>query len=486
MHQTNRLPRLVPEQLGIRSSAIAAWVEGVERSGQELHSFMLLRKGAVAAEGWWAPYEPEQAHMAFSLSKSFTSTAVGMAIEEGLLALDDRVLSFFSEKIDEAVEQRYSTLTVRHLLTMSSGHGEDPKKIMLAAEDGDWVQAFLHTEPIVEPGVRFLYSSGVSYMLSAIMQTVTGQTLLDYLEPRLFQPLGIERPYWESCPMGRNAGGWGLRLKTEDIAKFGQLYLQRGRWKGVQLVPEAWVAEATAKQISNENGGPPDWSEGYGYQFWRCRHGAYRGDGAFGQYCIVLPEQEVVLAATGGLTDMQVIVDLVWEHLLPTLQKGTTDETIDLQLVEKERNRWSKLALPLPLAAGSSLPVEAKLAALYKFEDNPLGWTEFSLTPILSDASISAIVCWKDMLGEHHIHCGSEGWIRGMASLQGEIRPIAAFGLWRENDTYEMTLYRTDAPYKDTFKFYFSGDRVIVDIERNIDFGPGPYTIRMNGYAVNC
>src|SRR5207244_5422812 len=159
--------------------------------------------------------------------------------------------------------------------------------------------------------------------LSAIVQKVTGMTVLDYLKPRLFEPLGIEHPTWEASPQGITAGGYGLSIRTEDIARFGQLYLQKGKWQEKQLVPESWVEAATARQTSNGSNPKSDWDQGYGYQFWRCRNGAYRGDGAFGQYCIVMPEQDAVIVITSGLRDMQAVLNLVWETLLPGMSKKT-------------------------------------------------------------------------------------------------------------------------------------------------------------------
>jgi CubicO group peptidase (beta-lactamase class C family) len=166
-----------------------------------------------------------------------------------------------------------------------------------------------------------------TYMCSAIVQKVTGQTVLDYLTPRLFQPLGIDKPKWDASPEGISCGGWGLYLRTEDVAKFGQLYLQKGKWQGKQLVPEKWVAEATKYQVPNKDapsgrGNKPDWQQGYGYQFWQCQHGAYRGDGANGQLCIVMPDQDAVLAITADTGNMQNEVNVVWDTLLPAFQQN--------------------------------------------------------------------------------------------------------------------------------------------------------------------
>ena len=266
-----------------------------------MHSFMLLRHGHVVAEGWWSPYDAEAPHSLYSLSKSFTSTAVGLAIAEGKLSLDDEVLKFFPEDAPAEPSNNLKAMRVSDLLRMSTGQQTEPPR----TPDQPWTKTFLAHPVPFKPGTHFLYNTSATYMLSAIVQKATGQTVLDYLRPRLFEPLGIEHPTWETSPQGISAGGYGLSIRTEDIARFGQLYLQKGKWQGKQLVPEAWVEAATSRQTSNGSNPNSDWDQGYGYQFWRCRHGAYRGDGAFGQYCIVLPEQDAVIAITSGVKDMQ-------------------------------------------------------------------------------------------------------------------------------------------------------------------------------------
>ncbi|HEX2999328.1 MAG TPA: serine hydrolase, partial [Armatimonadota bacterium] len=311
------LPRISPEAAGIAPEAILAFIDAVEQRVGGLHGFMLLRHGSVAAEGWWNPYAPQLPHMLYSLSKSFTSTAVGFAVAEGRLTVEDRVISFFPDKLPSKVDDNLAAMRVKDLLTMNTGHDQDATGATASAADGDWVRAFLSLPVEHTPGSKFVYNSAATYMLSAIVQKLTGMPIVEYLKPRLFDPLGIEGQSWDTCPRGINTGGWGLRLKTEDIARFGQCYLQKGKWGDRQLVPAAWVAEATRKQVDNNNGGPNDWIQGYGYQFWRCRHNAYRGDGAFGQYCVVMPDQDAVLAINSGVGDMQAVLDAVWDCLLP-------------------------------------------------------------------------------------------------------------------------------------------------------------------------
>ena len=296
-----------------------SFVEAADRNIDAMNSFMLLRHGHVVAEGWWSPYHAEAPHSLYSLSKSFTSTAVGLAISEGKLSLDDEVLKFFPEDAPPKPSNNLKAMRVSDLLRMSTGHQSEPPR----TPDQPWTKTFLAHPVPFKPGTHFLYNTSATYMLSAIVQKVTGMTVLDYLRPRLFEPLGIERPTWETSPQGITAGGFGLSIRTEDIARFGQLYLQRGKWQGKQLVPEAWIEAATARQTSNGSNPKSDWDQGYGYQFWRCRHGAYRGDGAFGQYCVVLPEQDAVIVITSGVKDMQSVLNLVWDKLLPAMKPSS-------------------------------------------------------------------------------------------------------------------------------------------------------------------
>jgi CubicO group peptidase (beta-lactamase class C family) len=311
------LPRSAPEAQGVSSAAVQAFVEAVDTKVDTMHSFILLRHGKVVAEGWWAPESAEKPHVMYSLSKSFTSTAVGLAAAEGKLSIDDPVLKYFPEDAPAEPSEKLKAMRVKDLLTMSCGHQTEPK----FKKEEPWIKTFLSHPVEHAPGTHFLYNSAGTYTCSAIVQKVTGSTVVDYLKPRLFEPLGIEGAQWTASPQGISAGGWGLFLRTEDIAKFGQLYLQKGQWNGKQLVPAAWVDQATSKQVSNGTDPARDWTQGYGFQFWRCRHNAYRGDGAFGQFCVVLPEQDAVVAITADTKDMQAELNLVWDHLLPAFQK---------------------------------------------------------------------------------------------------------------------------------------------------------------------
>jgi len=315
------LPRSTPEAQGISSEAILQFVHAADKINT-LHSFMLVRHGYVIANAWWKPEAPNKPHVLWSLSKSFNSTAIGLAIAEGKLSLNDHVLKFFPADAPPDPSDNLKALTVRDLLTMTSGQATEPK----AGKDGPTVKEFLAHPFDYEPGTHFLYNTMGAYTLSAIVTKVTGQTTLDYLKPRLFEPLGIKNPRWDSSGEGYSLGGYGLYLCTEDIAKFGQLYLQKGKWNGRQIIPEYWVDEATRKQVPNDGEGHSkigiDWRQGYGFQFWRCTHNAFRGDGAHGQLCIVIPDKDTVIAITADTGNFAGEMDAIWTQLYPALQPG--------------------------------------------------------------------------------------------------------------------------------------------------------------------
>ena len=227
------------------SSAILAFVEEAEQKIDALHSLMIVRHGRVVAEGWWAPYAATEPHQMYSLSKSFTSTAVGLAVAEGRLTVDDPVLSFFPDLAPAEPSANLQAMRVRDLLTMSTGHHDEDVRDFPYQSDENVVKLFLARPVSHKPGTFFFYNTPASYMLSAIVQKVTGQSVLDYLGPRLFEPLGIVDPTWDASKQGVSLGGFGLSVRTEDIARFGQLYLQRGEWQGKPLAPGGWVDTAT-------------------------------------------------------------------------------------------------------------------------------------------------------------------------------------------------------------------------------------------------
>jgi len=321
------LPRSTPENEMVIPENFDVYLKAVAESKQELHSLMVLRHGKVVYEKWFGENGPRKNHPLWSVSKTFTATAIGFAVAEKRLTVNDKVISYFREELPKEVAPYLADLEIRDLLTMSVGHEKDPTND-IRKENASWEELFLATPIKFEPGTKFVYNSLATYMLSAIIQRVTGEKVLDYLYPRLFRPLGITGAVWESSPTGVNCGGWGLHVKTEDMAKLGQFFLQKGKWNGEQLLPEIWFEEATRAHITQppvwfpKNGNPKnsDWVQGYGFQMWRCRHNAYRADGANGQFIIVLPDQDAVVVTTANIQDMQAEINLIWKHLLPAFK----------------------------------------------------------------------------------------------------------------------------------------------------------------------
>lgn len=329
---TKALPRSDPEKEKINPKAIAEYLQAVKSNTQDLHSLMILRNGKVVSEQWLGDNKANKSHAMYSVSKAFTATAIGFAVQDGLLDVSDKVISFFPDKLPNEISSNLQELEIRHLLTMTVGHDVDPTSVLREASDLDWVEAFLAFPVEHKPGNQFVYNSLATYMLSAILTKVTGERLLDYLQPRLFRPLGIVGATWGKSPQGIHLGGWGLEVKTEDMAKLGQFYLQRGKWNGKQILSESWFEEATASLVPSLPAGAKredlkmeakdsDWLQGYGYQLWTSRHNSYRADGANGQFILILPEKNAVIVTTADISNMQAELNLIWEHLLPAFEE---------------------------------------------------------------------------------------------------------------------------------------------------------------------
>ncbi|MBW4837760.1 MAG: beta-lactamase family protein [Paenibacillaceae bacterium] len=477
VHTEKSLPRQSLKELGISARNVIDFLTYLKAHSIELHSLMLVRHGQVAAEGWWAPYGPDLPHMLFSLSKSFTSTAIGMAVQEGKLSVDDPVVSFFPKDAPEVISPNLAAMQIKHLLMMGTGHAFDTMDPLARAKDGNWVKAFLEQPVEHQPGSSFLYNTGATYMLSAILQKVTGETLLQYLQPRLFEPLGIVNPTWESCPRGVNTGGFGLKVTTEDIAKFGQLYLQKGLWGGQRLVEESWINAATSKQISNGDGGDSDWAQGYGYQFWRCRHGVYRGDGAFGQFCIVLPEHEAVLAMTSGTNDLQGVLNGVWEHLLQAFDEEKGNLTEEDVAAEKElQHILEGLYIEPPrIEANSVREAEFGNGKNCLLEPNDLD-LQSTRIEIHGDTAVLEI---HDKRGEHLVELGRQAWRLGRTTLFEEEEQIAASFTWKSPETLLLSIQRIETPFRLGFEIELLEDGIEILNTVNVSFGePTPAPIR--------
>ncbi|CAN5507090.1 hypothetical protein BH23BAC1_BH23BAC1_24460 [soil metagenome] len=470
--QIDPLPKATPEELGISSEGIHDLITAWENEIEAVHSFMLLRNGKVVAEGWWKPYKKEDPHVLFSLSKSFTSAAIGIAENEGLLSVDE-VVSFFPDDLPENPSDYLKAMRVKDLLTMSTGQRTDTYGAMATAKDNNRVKTFLALPVEQKPGTLFIYNTGATYILSAILQKVTGMKLVDYLQPRLFDPLGIIEPKWEEGPEGISFGGFGLFLPTEAIAKFGQLYLQKGVWNGKQLIPEEWILQSTSRQVSNGSDPTGNWDQGYGYQFWQNPKYGYRADGAFGQLCLVFPEQNMVLAATSGTKDMNNLMNLVWEKLMPAVK----DEPLPENKIAQDNLKQKLNQLNVSPVAGIKAPsMESKVSGkTFHLEDNEQGISSIKLSFTKNNPYIEFAAEQEN----HIIYFGNGSWKYGETKFRKEDtfstddkHKIATSGGWISDDIFEIAISYHETQLITKLRFKFSGNIVIMEGERNVSFGP--------------
>lgn len=458
--------RASPESQGIPSSAVISFIDEAEETLDTLHSVMIARNGRIVVEGWWAPWSAELNHMLYSLSKPFTATAIGIAQAEGRLRVEDRVLSFFPDERPEHPSRNLKAMTIRDLLRMTPGHAGSADRAVMGPDDDAWTKAWLAYDVKHVPGTHWAYSNSVTYMLSAIIQKVTGERLLDYLGPRLFDPLGIANPIWGDSPEGVTLGGFGLRIKTEDILRFGQLYLQRGEWAGRRLVPEAWIAEATTRQAGGDPG-----SEGFGYQFWINPGGSYGGGGAFGQQCAIIPDKNAVIAITAGvrLSAARTVLDLVRERLIGNMRESPLpDNRFEHETLLRKLNDLSVS----PPAGRSASPLTASVSGR-KFEFPRNRHRLRNVT--LAERSGHTVLTLADSNEGHEFVCANGRWIPGRTRFEAPIEgglealnpereaPFAASGCWTADDTFTLRICYTESSPISTLTLRFEEQRVEFD-----------------------
>lgn len=460
------IPYSTPEAQGISSESILNFINAAGKNNLGLHSLMIIRNGKNVAQGWWDPFKPDLKHMMYSLSKCFTSTAIGFAVSEGLVKLDDKVTDFFPNDLPGSRTTYLDAMEVRHLLTMTTGHDRDTMAPMRNDPKVTWVKAFLEQPVPQQPGTYFLYNTGATYMLSAIITKVTGKTLMEYLSPRLFKPLEITGADWESSPQGINTGGYGLRVKTGDVAKLGMLYLQNGIWNGKQVLPANWAKEATTYKVSNaslkgkdENS---DWQQGYCYQFWRCRHDFFRGDGAFGQYCLVSRQLNTVIVITSEVADMQKTLNHVWDYLLPGIKPAALTADAANQSALKQKLAGLTL-LPLKTSFGQATLAQVS-GKTFNIKDNPINVKQASLT----FSQNNCVFVLKDDESEQKITVGLDKWIYGEtlpsgAKTAGALpQKVTAAGAWRDDNTFVITLQYYETPGSDLIICHFENNAVTI------------------------
>ena len=450
---------------------------------------MIYRAGAVVAEGFWTPYAGHHPHMLHSAVKSWTGTAVGLAIGDGLLRLTDKVVSFFPEHLPVRVSDNLAAMTVQDLLTMRSGHRTGSSGGEWRALTESWVSLFLNEEVAEPPGQAFIYSSGSSYMLSAIVTKVTGKTVHALLDERVFRPLGCGRMTWDISPEGFSTGGDGLSCTLEDMLKFGVLYLHDGVWEGRRLLPEGWVAQATHNHVRDIRMAPLDGRrflardavpesalqkrDDYGFQWWMTPHGGYRANGLFGQYLTVLPAQDAVIAINAAVPYGETgLSEAMWQHLLPALSGVPGDPAAERCLADE----LAQLALPMPVG-GPRSPIEAVVSG-----------RTFAMAPNADGVDtigfdFSADCCQlrlTDGRGTHMVTVGLANPIEGHTTMTGaklhhayepgHLRVVAT-GSWLDAATFSMTWRFVETAFSDTVVCRFDGDQLRWD--RCVNVNPG-------------
>jgi CubicO group peptidase (beta-lactamase class C family) len=469
---TGSLPRSTPELQGVSSDVLSSLFDAMDASDIEFHSVMVVRNGFVIGEGWWAPYAAQYKHTLHSLSKSFTSAAVGLAINEGHFTVETPVMSFFPDMLPGIISPNLAAMKVKHLLTMTTGHQVDNG---LRTDAAPWVQTFLAAPIVHEPGTFYMYNTTASYMLSAIVQKTTGKTVLEFLTPRLMQPLNIVGADWQVSPQGINTGGFGLRIRTEDIAKFSQLYLNKGSWHGKQIIPTSWVEASSKEQwtfTSNPFGGKSpkehdDWQQGYGYQFWRTQHNGFRSDGLYGQFGIILPDEQTVVAITEQSFNTQKTLNFIWDILLPGLQKSKLPANTQAH----QKLKTTEAALQLKFAPlGTTSPVADKInGKKFTLDSNVLGAKAviFNITP----NGCEIVVSYEQ--GERKLYFGMDKWEKEkngvmlntqlpfpISSLPNVPSPVAANATWSDDNTLYLAIRPVETVTGDSITFTFSADTV--------------------------
>jgi CubicO group peptidase (beta-lactamase class C family) len=368
-----------PSAQGVDAAGIAAFLDAIESDpGIEPHGLIIQRHGIRITEGYWSPHTRDRSRLVYSLSKSFTGTALGLLVDDGKLSLDDLVSDHLPELFDDATPDATRRLRIRHIASMASGHAAETLLDAVVADPDDPVRGFLTIPPDAEPGTLFAYNQPPVLTLARILQRRAGKRLVDVLRPRVLDPIGAGDLRWRQLA-GSDMGFSGVFTNLDTIARLGQLHLDDGMWEGSRVLPEGWVATASSVQTPNGAWDQVDWQQGYGLQFWMSRHG-YRGDGAFGQFMVILPEHDTVIAMFSCTGDMQSVLDSMWEHVLPALGGEPHDDRGGDEALA------ARLAtLTLPTAAerlGGSAPVDIAAA---QFDRSDAEASHFTVTGIETD-----------------------------------------------------------------------------------------------------
>ncbi len=485
------LERATPESQGIPSRAVLALIEKLEEQNGLVHSYMLIRHGKVVAQGHWAPFSPAMPHSLYSISKAFVSMAIGLAVQDGLMSVDDRVVKFFPESVGENPDRRLSEMRVRDLLAMASGQKSDTSGSMANAKKGEAAKAFFEMPMSVRPGQLFRYMSGNTTMLALIHAKVTGEKdLIAYLKPRIFDKLGIEASYWPRLQDGTTViGGSGFELRTEDLAKICLLLKNEGVWKGERLLPLWWVKQATSLQskygkvtdsvLALHGGGaaglakPDDWQLGYGWQIWMGHHDSFRLCGAFGQIGAVIPDKDIIFVSNaGGRGSNKPSLNAFYDTVLPALSEKPLEENETALKRLRERSANLVIAPPKGGASGSRTAIE-KFACIKINAANRLGIVSAGY----DDKSRTLTI--ENGFGRQTIAVGDGKWLDGELTVEkdntdtlrrftGGKQPVAAAGAWMSSGLFKIRIHFVRSPAVLDVKFELRGNEASVLMESNM------------------
>lgn len=474
MLKYTELKHVAPEEVDVDSSAITAFLNEITSKKLGLQSFTVVRHDKVCAQGFFAPYAAEYPHVLYSMSKSLTSTAVGFAVDEGLISLDDKVVDFFPEYKLLTKSPHNKQLTVRMLLTMRSD-----KLITPFEEKGktDWVRLFFAAPFMLKPDSKFNYVSENTFMLSAIVKKVTGMSALDYLDKKMFQPLGIEKPFWEADGKGNSAGGWGCYMKSEDLAKFFLPYIHEGKWiDSTQLIPKYWVQEALKKQTDSVHDGTPDIRNGYGYQFWKNPiPNSFRADGLFGQRCFMFPEYDALVVLNCGEAEDYKVMEVFWKYFPVCFKSEKLDKNDDS--VKAMNDKIATLSMP-------KLEVKPRNTATeQRIENRKITCKTNEYTSVITITTTqmlfnkpgklnmmkfnfsenSLTFTWVEKNYHNTIEAGLDGTLRMSEIRLGDLH-FHAFSqaAWQEDGSLKLWIRPVESAHERRFTFYFEGNTVRV------------------------
>ncbi len=455
------LSRARPSDAGVDAAAIRAFVEDATAAGLELHTLMLHHRGRLVVDASWWPYRSDRPRVMHSVAKSVTACAIGLAIAEGRFGLRDRVVDFFPDEAPNPPDAKLAALTVDHLLTMRTGHAQETSGALWRNIPGSWVTEFFKIPIVHDPGTVHVYTSAASYMLAAILARTTGQTLHDYLKPRLFQPLGIEGEVWDIGPDGINPGGNGLTCKPVDILKLGILHAQDGVWNGRRILPQGWVAEATRSH-----------GDGYGYHWVTRPDGSYAALGVFVQMALVFPEQGSTLVVTGAIDGSDKLLPHIDRHL-PCALAGGGSPAADQSLAD----RLSHLCAPRALVSVPSDLPAALNGTVFVLEPNDKGVAELRF--VFADGQCRFSL--TDGEGTHHLVAGLDHWEEGVTGMPGQElhhgyrlgdAAVIAGARWVAANTLELEWIFRDTAFRDTVTCQFGDATITMDRRVNINSGP--------------